>query len=313
MFFGAFLTPILTVFAFNGVIFVVIIKVLIQHAYFKHKSTNTQKRNSLKTAKHMTISIFAIMTLFGLTWIFGAFTISRDTVFFQYLFNIFNTVQGFMIFIFFCVVPKDTRELWIRFLFHRCEKVQEKLLSTSTTPQAKGRDKAMGPFGGLDSILKKRNTESDEMSLNHISDSSASHDQRLSRETISEVEDSSEVETEKNSKETKVKPKSTKTHDQSSGKKTFGDVIVNPGALEPIVENDKEVKEHEGDDLTDLRDKTSQVQVDLRDKKPQFVQVEESTPTKEGARNDHADVVFENKNTIPSLYPDLSLLDVDDD
>lgn len=52
------------------------------------------------------------MSLFGLTWIFGALTISGASLPFQILFVVSNGFQGFFIFLFLCVSRKDARELW---------------------------------------------------------------------------------------------------------------------------------------------------------------------------------------------------------
>jgi len=57
-----------------------------------------------------------VMALFGLTWLFGAFTVSGASVVFQTLFAIFNSLQGFFIFLFFCVFGREGRELWLKAL-----------------------------------------------------------------------------------------------------------------------------------------------------------------------------------------------------
>ena len=61
------------------------------------------------------------MFLFGLTWIFGALTVtglrdSNASTAFQALFVILNAFQGFFIFLFFCVFNKDARESWSELL-----------------------------------------------------------------------------------------------------------------------------------------------------------------------------------------------------
>jgi hypothetical protein len=38
-------------------------------------------------------SICVILPLFGVTWVFGVFSINEDLVVFQYLFAIFNSLQ----------------------------------------------------------------------------------------------------------------------------------------------------------------------------------------------------------------------------
>ena len=54
------------------------------------------------------------MALFGLTWLFAIFTVSfsGQNGVFQILFTIFNSFQGFFIFLFFCVLNKEARDSW---------------------------------------------------------------------------------------------------------------------------------------------------------------------------------------------------------
>ena len=63
------------------------------------------------------ISIIGIMFIFGLTWLFGALTVDKASLAFQVLFVIFNSLQGFFIFLIFCVLGRDGREHWLEFLF----------------------------------------------------------------------------------------------------------------------------------------------------------------------------------------------------
>ena len=49
------------------------------------------------------------MALLGLTWIFGAIAIDGCKVTFLYLLYSFNTLQGFLVFIFFGISPSETR------------------------------------------------------------------------------------------------------------------------------------------------------------------------------------------------------------
>ena len=239
MFFGAFLIPILAVFLFNCAIFVVVIKVLIQHTFNKSRNTNSKK-----IKKRLAISIFGIMTLFGLTWIFGIFTIFGASLTFQYLFAIFNSLQGFMIFVFFCVIPKDTRELWIQHLVW-CKNVRVRLLSTSTTSksQVKSGNKNTPDTSSAahNAALKRLSTQSDLLNLRQSSEdySSTSVPRRVSLAPISEVEDSSEVEME-------MRSTSSMTPDLSLDEQSVSEVFTNPAALESIAERDEE--DYEQDD-----------------------------------------------------------------
>ena len=110
MFFGAFLGPILVVLLFNLVMMVAVVTVLVRH--IKNTMDRTMEQMKWKTAFRLLISITGIMSLFGLTWIFGALTISGASFPFQILFVVLNGFQGFFIFLFLCVFNTDARELW---------------------------------------------------------------------------------------------------------------------------------------------------------------------------------------------------------
>lgn len=113
VFFGVFLGPIFAILVFNTVVFVLVIRVLLKHSRKKIGSKDGKKyKATFKTL----ISIASVMLMFGLSWIFGAFTISTASIAFQWLFVIFNAFQGFFLFIFFCIIGQDAREEWIRFL-----------------------------------------------------------------------------------------------------------------------------------------------------------------------------------------------------
>jgi len=50
----------------------------------------------------------------GLTWLFAFFAIDRADISFQILFCIFNSMQGFLIFLFMIVRDKSVRDLWMK-------------------------------------------------------------------------------------------------------------------------------------------------------------------------------------------------------
>ena len=132
VFFGAFLGPIFAILIFNVVIFIIVIWVLIKHT--RNKIDRTKERMNKKTAIRLLISITGIMSLFGLTWLFGALTVTgfgdvAASTAFQVLFVICNAFQGFFIFLFFCVFSKDARESWLELL--SCGRYHSKSLHPS--------------------------------------------------------------------------------------------------------------------------------------------------------------------------------------
>ena len=94
-----------------------VIGVLIKHTYRKTPGYKKGQLNKKKMIK-LLISIAGVMFLFGLTWLFGALTItglgdSRASTAFQVFFVILNAFQGFFIFLFFCVFNTKARESWL--------------------------------------------------------------------------------------------------------------------------------------------------------------------------------------------------------
>ena len=50
-----------------------------------------------------------LLPLLGITWLFGLLSFSSDTISFKYIFAIFNSLQGLVIFIFHCAFNKQVR------------------------------------------------------------------------------------------------------------------------------------------------------------------------------------------------------------
>ncbi|KFP77105.1 putative G-protein coupled receptor 112, partial [Acanthisitta chloris] len=67
------------------------------------KRSRSWKQSVLQDLK----SAFSLMFLLGLTWGFAFFAWGAVRIFFLYLFSIFNTLQGFFIFVFHCLMKDD--------------------------------------------------------------------------------------------------------------------------------------------------------------------------------------------------------------
>ncbi|OPJ69636.1 G-protein coupled receptor 64 [Patagioenas fasciata monilis] len=95
------------IFLINISMFIV---VLIQLCHIKkRKQLGAQRRNSIQDLR----SVAGLTFLLGITWGFAFFTV---TDVFTYLFTIFNSLQGFFIFIFYCVTKDNVRKQWRRYL-----------------------------------------------------------------------------------------------------------------------------------------------------------------------------------------------------
>ena len=116
--YGIFLAPLFLILVFNLIVFVLVGRVLIKHS--KKNMNRAKEEKSMKERVSATlktlISLISVMLMFGLTWLFGALSISGAAYVFQWLFIISATSQGFLLFIFFCVIGKDAREEWKQLL-----------------------------------------------------------------------------------------------------------------------------------------------------------------------------------------------------
>ena len=113
VFFGAFLGPIFAILIFNTIIFVIVMSVLTKKIRKKYATTDHANR---KIIFRLMISIMGVMSLFGLTWVFGALTIREASTAFQFLFALFNSLQGFFMFLFFCVFGMEGKMFWLKVL-----------------------------------------------------------------------------------------------------------------------------------------------------------------------------------------------------
>ena len=161
VFFGAFLGPIFAILIVNVVMFVLVIGVIIRHT--RSKLVRTKEQMKKRTTIRLIISIAGIMFLFGLTWLFGALTVTgfgsaTASFAFQVLFVICNAFQGFFIFLFFCVFNKDARDLWIELLSCGCYK--SKQLHSSQVKYARS--------GGI-ATLETINTTSSGLTYSNLS------------------------------------------------------------------------------------------------------------------------------------------------
>uniref|UniRef100_A0A8B9F1L9 Adhesion G-protein coupled receptor G2 n=1 Tax=Amazona collaria TaxID=241587 RepID=A0A8B9F1L9_9PSIT len=95
------------IFLINVSMFIV---VLIQLCRIKKKKQlGAQRKTSIQDLR----SVAGLTFLLGITWGFAFFTVNDV---FTYLFTIFNTLQGFFIFVFYCVTKENVRKQWRRYL-----------------------------------------------------------------------------------------------------------------------------------------------------------------------------------------------------
>ncbi|XP_008105501.2 adhesion G-protein coupled receptor G2 isoform X3 [Anolis carolinensis] len=78
----------------------------------KKKQLGAQRKTSIQDLR----SVAGLTFLLGITWGFAFFAWGPVNLIFMYLFAIFNTLQGFFIFVFYCVAKENVRKQWRRYL-----------------------------------------------------------------------------------------------------------------------------------------------------------------------------------------------------
>ncbi|XP_030623428.1 adhesion G-protein coupled receptor G2 [Chanos chanos] len=94
------------IFLMNLIMFIVVLVQL--HRIKRQNPHNNQHRNGL----HDLRSVAGLTFLLGLTWGFAFFAWGPVNLAFMYLFTIFNSFQGFFIFLFHCALKENVRRQW---------------------------------------------------------------------------------------------------------------------------------------------------------------------------------------------------------
>ncbi|XP_078578043.1 adhesion G-protein coupled receptor G7-like [Branchiostoma floridae x Branchiostoma japonicum] len=116
-----FLVPLGVILIFNTIMYIIVIRSLTCAYISRGKLLKNKRTRKLRSEilKQLRISV-TVMVLVGLTWGFGFFLYIEDAgIVFAYLFCIFNSLQGFFIFIFQCVMQKTVRAACYSFVCRR--------------------------------------------------------------------------------------------------------------------------------------------------------------------------------------------------
>ena len=139
-----FLTPAVLILIINTIAFVLIIRSLLTSG---SKVSADKRASGLQQARRAS----AIMVVLGLTWLFGVLAVRDAKLIFQYLFCIFNSIQGLLVFIFYCVLSSETKAKYRKLL---CSK------NTESETSGKQRYPHSSSEGKFREINSNKNTRS---------------------------------------------------------------------------------------------------------------------------------------------------------
>ncbi|XP_022798427.1 uncharacterized protein LOC111336573 isoform X2 [Stylophora pistillata] len=100
----AFVSPGLLIVSVNIVVFTLVISSMLSSHRLRKEPLTRRFQRGLKAS-------FVLLPVLGLSWSFGVLTMATNEIVFSYIFAVLNSLQGFLIFIFHCVLNKQLREV----------------------------------------------------------------------------------------------------------------------------------------------------------------------------------------------------------
>ncbi|XP_074637127.1 uncharacterized protein LOC141895246 isoform X2 [Acropora palmata] len=98
-----FIAPVISIILVNIVVFILAIRKMMGTKHAQSKTQIGKVKAGIKASA-------VILPLLGITWLFGLFAFNSTTIAFKYIFAITNSLQGFMIFIFHCLLNKQIKD-----------------------------------------------------------------------------------------------------------------------------------------------------------------------------------------------------------
>lgn len=108
-FYIALLGPACLILLVNFAVFIMVSRVILRPKF----SGQVGKNVSDGITPAQIRGAFTVMTLLGVTWVFGPLAINEAKVVVNYLFTILNSLQGFLIFVFRCCFNPEVRLAWV--------------------------------------------------------------------------------------------------------------------------------------------------------------------------------------------------------
>ena len=150
-FYIAVVIPVATILFANTVTLTKVTYNLYQHGKNKaNKLSNSDERKKPTINTALIISqtriAFACNVLLGITWIFALLAVGKATTYFQWLFCVSNSMQGFFIFVFYTLRNQDVKKVWAKHGMRNIQKSSSKTRSEDTLARGKWYIISIGSF-----------------------------------------------------------------------------------------------------------------------------------------------------------------------
>ncbi|XP_033740708.1 adhesion G-protein coupled receptor D1-like isoform X3 [Pecten maximus] len=98
----SFVGPAVCIIMVNVIVIFCVMKALFSSKFI---ATKTEKQKIFAGVRSVTV----LLPVLGVTWLFGIISVNNDLIVFQYMFAVTNSLQGFFIFLFYCVFNVSVR------------------------------------------------------------------------------------------------------------------------------------------------------------------------------------------------------------
>uniref|UniRef100_A0A8C4TAJ2 Adhesion G protein-coupled receptor D1 n=2 Tax=Erpetoichthys calabaricus TaxID=27687 RepID=A0A8C4TAJ2_ERPCA len=100
----AFVAPALFVIVVNIGILIAVTRII-----SRISADNYKVHGDANAVKLTTKAVAVLLPILGISWIFGVLAVNEQVLAFQYMFAVFNSLQGFFIFLFHCLLNSEVR------------------------------------------------------------------------------------------------------------------------------------------------------------------------------------------------------------
>ncbi|XP_067352710.1 adhesion G protein-coupled receptor E5-like [Channa argus] len=138
----SFFGPVCIIIFINVFFFIITVWKLAQ----KFTSLNPDL-TKLHKIKAFTVTAVAQMCILGLMWVFGAFLFEESSTVVAYIFTILNSLQGALLFVMHCLLSKQVRDEYAKFLSCIC-RPQKKTYSDLTSTNPSSNSQSQGSHSG---------------------------------------------------------------------------------------------------------------------------------------------------------------------
>ncbi|CAL1531495.1 unnamed protein product [Lymnaea stagnalis] len=145
-YYSSLIAPCCLIIIINTVVFIMVARVILKPKFQQQLNNDTVTITPAQIR-----GAFTVMFLLGITWVFGPLAINEAKLVFSYIFCICNSLQGFLIFVFRCLLNPEAKLAWVQLFQTGTLKRRRgpiKSVYTDSSSKAEGNQRRMSNSNG---------------------------------------------------------------------------------------------------------------------------------------------------------------------